>query len=173
MLMLVFHNFTKLEHKNDFLCQSTYFLCSFSVSMFRLIVVFSSLCATAGDRCSIRPEKNERSVAVSFLFLFQIMFCPLSDTPYFSSVDTPSQFLFCRLVRCRRRGEAWWLVTADGLGQRPPVKASGASLYGHSRQQRTAGTTVTQLGCGCNGSTAAVQARNRGLLEMQCKLKQN
>ena len=135
-------------------------------------MLFSLLCAQQPATAAAPGQrKNERLVTVSFLFLFLILFCPLSDTPYFSSVDTPSQFLFFRLVRCRRRGEARRLVTADGRSLRPPVKACGASLYGHSRQQRTAGTTVTELGCGCSGGGGA--CTRPWPLETQCKLKQN
>ena len=66
------------------------------------------------------------------------------------------------------------------VGQRLPVKASGASLYGHSRQQMAAGHVDTYVAkhddklrsqnytaCKCNGSTATtVRSLNQLLLEM-------
>jgi len=65
-----------------------------------LIVVLPPWCATAGDRRSVGPEKK-RKVSNCLLFVSVLNFLLVfsSNTPYFSSVGTPSLFLFCRLVR--------------------------------------------------------------------------
>ena len=140
---------------------STILLCSFLVSRFRLIVIFPSLCAT--KRPLQHQAREERKVSDCLLFV--------SVLNSFLSFFWHTLFFFCwhsfpisALSTGAMSQERWGAAVGNcGHSQRPPVKADGASLYGHSRQQRTAETMVTELGCGCSGSTAAVQARGHGL----------